>query len=75
MSVWTDFENWRDSMHCGGEEPKEWIEAEIGAKYELRDYVYDRVEKIVVCTKNNKDAIERNLNDENNDLWGYHKIA
>lgn len=74
MSVWTDFENWRDEMHCGGEEPKEWHEAEIGAKYEMYDAVYDKVEKTIICTESNKDMIEKSLNDDINDIWWWRKV-
>ena len=73
MSVWTEFENWRDSIYCGGEPEREWIEAEIGAKYELFDLIYDRVEKVVTCTENNKHMIEKSLNDSTNDMWYYRK--
>ena len=75
MNVWTQFENWRDGIHCGGTEPKEWIEAEIGAKYEMYDAVWDKVEKTVTCTKNNKDMIEKSLNDDINDIWWWRKVA
>ena len=75
MSVWSDFENWRDSIHCGGEEPKEWCEAEIGAEYELYDAVWDKVINTIVCTADNKDKIEESLNDDINDLWWYRKVG
>ena len=75
MSVWTDFENWRDEMYCGGERPIERVEAEIGARYELYDYVYGRVEKTITCTEKNKDMIERSLNDYENDMWSYRKAV
>ena len=73
MSIWTEFENWRDSLYCGGEREYEPIEAEIGAKYELVDYVYDRVEKVVTCTEKNKAQIEKSLNDTTIDSWGYRR--
>ncbi len=74
MGVWKDFENWRDNIYCGGEKPQERIEAEIGAEYELYDAIYDKVEEIVVCTEENKDTIERSLNDNSNDIWWYRKV-
>lgn len=73
MSIWKEFEDWRDSLYCGGERPREWIEAELGARYELYDAVYDKVTKVVVCTTENKDKIEKSLNDNLNDLWRYRK--
>ena len=73
MSVWTEFENWRDSIYCGGEPEREWKEAEIGAKYEEYDAVYGRVTKVVTCTEKNKAMIERSLNDDTNDIWWYRK--
>ena len=75
MSVWTDFENWRDSLYCGGEPEHERIEAEVGAKYELYDYINSRVESVVICTEENKAMIERSLNDHENDMWCYCKVA
>ena len=75
MSVWADFENWRDSIYCGGEPEPEYREAEIGVKYELYDCVYGRVEKVVTCTEKNKAEIERSLNDNNNDIWYWRKVA
>lgn len=73
MGVWRDFERWRDSIYCGGERPKEWIEAELGARYELFDCVYDKVRKTAVCTEKNKAEIEASLNDDINDLWYWRK--
>ena len=73
MGVWKDFEDWRDSLYCGGERPKERREAELGARYELFDCVYDKVMKVVTCTEQNKAEIERSLNDTENDLWYYRK--
>lgn len=73
MSVWTDFENWRDSIHCGGEPPVAWIEAEVGAKYEEYDAINDTVERVITCTWSNKDEIERSLNDSEADIWWYRK--
>lgn len=75
MSVWSEFEDWRDSMHCGGEKPVEWREAEIGAKYEMYDAIYDKVVKTVKCTEANKGEIERSLNDSTNDIWWYRKAV
>lgn len=75
MSVWSDFENWRDNLYCGGEREYDRVEAEIGAKYELYDYVYGRVEKVITCTEKNKDMIERSLNDTENDMWTYRKAG
>lgn len=75
MSVWTQFEDWRDSLYCGGEPEEEWCEAEIGAKYEMYDAAWDKVVKVVTCTEKNKDAIERSLNDDSNDLWWYRKAV
>lgn len=72
-----DFENWRDEIHCGGrfDRPREYIEAEIGAKYEVVDYVNDfKVVDVVICTEENKRNIEYNLNDRENDMWGYRKV-
>lgn len=68
-----DYENWRDSFHVGGERPIERIEAEIGVTYELYDYIYDRVERTVVCTEENKEIIEDSLNDMENDMWAYRR--
>ena len=73
MGIWTEFENWRDSLYCGGEREYERIEAEIGAEYELFDYIYDRVEKVVICTEENKAMIEKSLNDSTNDMWTYRR--
>ena len=75
MSVWSQFEDWRNEIHCGGEQPKEWIEAEIGAEYELYNPVWDKVEETVVCTEDNTDKIEKSLNDDINDLWWYRKVG
>lgn len=75
MSVWRDFENWRDDIHCGGEPEREWIEAEIGAKYEMYDAVWDKVEKTVTCTEKNKWEIEKSLNDNINDIWWWRKVV
>ena len=75
MSVWSDFENWRDDIHCGGEKPKKWWEAEIGAEYELYDAVWDKVINTIVCTADNKDKIEQSLNDDINDMWWYRKVG
>ena len=73
MSVWTEFENWRDDLYCGGEPEREMIEAEIGAKYEMYDAAWDKVVKTVICTEANKAEIEKSLNDSTNDLWWYRK--
>ena len=73
MGVWKDFEDWRDSLYCGGERPREWIEAELGARYEMYDCVYDKVVKVITCTEKNKAKIEESLNDTENDLWYYRK--
>ena len=68
-----DYENWRDSFYCGGERPVERIEAELGAIYELYDYINDKVMQTVVCTEYNKDKIEDSLNDSTNDMWTYRR--
>ena len=74
MDAFRQFENWRDEIYCGGyEEPERWVEAEIGAKYEEYDYVYGRVVRTITCTEKNKAMIKNNLNDHNNDIWGYRK--
>lgn len=77
MSVWTQFENQRDEIYCGSrwDKPEEWREAEIGAKYEMYDAVYGRVEKVVTCTEKNKAEIEKSLNDSINDAWWWRKVA
>jgi len=68
-----DFEAWRDSFHCGGEPPREWIEAELGAVYELYDAVLDKVVRVIVCTASNKDGIEKSLNYDTDDIWWWRK--
>ena len=75
MNVWKEFENWRDEIHCGGSEPEEWFEAEIGTRYELWDAINQEVEETVICTPENKEMIERSLNDTDNDMWWYRKAA
>lgn len=75
MGAYTDFENWRDDLYCGGEPPREWIEAELGAVYELYDAVVDKVVRVIVCTASNKDGIEKSLNYEtNDDIWWWRKL-
>ena len=76
MSVLTEFENWRDEIYCGSrfDQPEEWREAEIGAKYEMYDAVNCKVEKVVICTEKNKNEIEMSLNNKENDLWWYRKV-
>lgn len=75
MNVWKEFENWRDEMHCGGKEPEDWFEAIVGERYELWDCIEQKVEKTIVCTEENKDRIERSLNDSDNDMWYYRKAV
>lgn len=65
MSIWRQFENWRDEIHCGSRYDKPWREAEIGERYELFDAVWDKVLKVVTCSESNRDEIEWSLN--NND--------
>lgn len=76
MNVWKEYEDWRNSLYCGGRErPREYKEAEIGARYEVVDYIHDfKVVDVVICTEENKRKIEYNLNDPENDMWGYRKI-
>ena len=66
-----DFENWRDSIHCGGEEPVERISAIVGQRYERYDYINREVVETVICTIENRAKIERALNDTENDMWTY----
>ena len=73
MGAYTDFENWRDDLYCGGEPPREYVEAELGATYELYDAINSRIEELVVCTPENKSKIESSLNDDMNDMWWWRK--
>ena len=69
-----DFENWSDSFYCGGEPPRERIEAKIGGIYELYDAVWDKVVNVIVCTASNKDDIESLLNDNSNGIWWWRRL-
>jgi hypothetical protein len=77
MSIWTEFENQRNEIYCGGyDEPKEHIEAVIGATYELYDNIQGGVVKTEVCTDANKDEIEKSLNTRyyENDMWWWRQV-
>ena len=73
MNIWKEYEDWRDNIHCGGERPEDWTEAEQGATYELVWLPTDEVLEVVTCTAENKERIERNLNDWSNDLQRFRK--
>ena len=68
-----EYETWRDSFHCGGERPVETIEAEVGATYEVYDYIECAVTGTILCTEENKESIEKVINDSTNDMWTYRK--
>lgn len=73
--MYTEFEQWRDSFHCGGFDTREEPErktVEIGTKLYL--ICFGEPECSMIVTVNNKAWIERKLNDRNNDVTEYYTL-
>lgn len=73
--MYTEYEQWRDSFHCGGfdcmEEPERKT-VEIGTKLYLFCFGEPECSKIV--TESNKAWIEKKLNDKYNDVTEFYTL-